>query len=286
MSTCSNSCAAVTPGAGTGFIFRGGDTWSSSNYFVINSGGTSSAPVYYGVDQNWSNGSPWNRPIFAINGALPNVSSNTSHIFMFNAPYVTVDNFEITGATCAYNTTAQDIFNPNGQQGVNILNNYIHAMQPPAGGCGNSGVTGSGNAWAIWVYDEINNSSNTCKGYFEYNVVDGTDGSGAKGYEAIIMDPNACPTIAYNVTHDICSGYGGNFTLAHDNLIYNFGQSGAGFDCTYGASGDAPHVHALRANGDATLYNNVVHDTASEAIMVNPKSGGGRIEHLQQRPLP
>lgn len=71
MAGCTSACAAVTPAGGVGFIFRGGDTWGSTNYFVIKNGGSSGSPVYYGVDQTWYTGSVWNRPIFSIAGSLP-----------------------------------------------------------------------------------------------------------------------------------------------------------------------------------------------------------------------
>ncbi len=276
MPNCANACAAVTPSAGTGFIFRGGDTLAAT-YLNITSGGSNGSPVYYGIDKTWYSGSSWNRPLLAINGALPNVNGNqASQIFLFSSSYVTIDNFEITGATCS-TETAQYLFEINGQAAINLTNNYIHAMQPPAGGCG-YGTTGDGNAMAVWVLEEVNNFANTCGGFFEYNVVDGTDGSGAKGYMTISGAPNACHTVAYNVVHDICSGFGGNFTSIHDNYIANFGQAIAGttgaYDCTAGGA-RGPHVQAARTNGDANIYNNVIHDVSSEAIMVNPKSGGG-----------
>src|SRR5208337_2423696 len=85
MPNCSSNCAAVdtshtTNIAGTGFIFRGGDTWHFGNsgaspytggtWNIWWSGNTSCAYetgegncFYIGVDQAWYTGSSWARPV-------------------------------------------------------------------------------------------------------------------------------------------------------------------------------------------------------------------------------
>ncbi len=61
----------------------------------------------------------------------------------------------------------------------------------------------TGNNIAIWIYEQVN-ASGGCAGSFDHNVVDGTDGTGAKGYETVVYDPAPCAQIAYNVVHDVC----------------------------------------------------------------------------------
>jgi hypothetical protein len=272
MATCTNRCAAVTPGPGTGFIFRGGDTWGSVNYFKITNGGVSGAPVYYGVDQTWYSGSAWNRPGFNIAGNLPHVNAyNESLIFDFEAGWVTVDWFEITGGTCSASPVSQNYFwNGSTYDGINVTNGYFHAFQPPSAGCGPAKV-GDGNNPGVWIYTQIASNSSNCHGYFAHNVVDGTDGSGAKGYLTIVADPAPCATFAYNVVHDICSGFGGSFRLAHDNVIGNFGGQVGRYEC---AGPTTIHNHAIRTNVDATIYDNEVYEAEGEVISVNPQSEG------------
>jgi hypothetical protein len=272
MTTCANACAAVTPAAGTGFIFRGGDTWGSTNYFVISNGGSSGSPVYYGVDQAWYTGSSWNRPIFSIAGNLPNINPNSeSLIFDFKAGWVRVDWFEITGGTCSASPVSQNYFwNDGTYDGIVVTNGYFHAFQAPAGGCGSAKVS-DGNNPGVWIYSQISSSNSNCHGAFEYNVVDGTDGTGVKGYLTVVADPSPCATFAYNVIHDVCSGIGGNFTLAHDNVIGNFGGAIGQYECSSPAT---IHNHAIRSNNDATIYNNNLYATEGEVISVNPQSAG------------
>jgi hypothetical protein len=271
MATCSNVCAGVTPAAGVGFIFRGGDSWGPGNYLVINNGGNSNSPVYYGVDKTWYSGSAWNRPIFSIGGSLPNLNQyGESRIFDFKASWVTVDWFEITGGTCSTAPTSQNYFWNDGTfDGIVVTNGYFHAFQAPSGGCG-SAKLGDGNNPGVWIYSQIGSSNSSCHGVFDYNVVDGTDGSGAKGYLTVVADPSPCATFAFNVIHDVCSGIGGNFTLAHDNVIGNFGGQVGQYEC---ASSSTIHNHAIRSNNDATIYNNTIYSTESEVISVNPNSG-------------
>ena len=258
--------------AGDCFVFRGNDTWNvgTTDYIVVANGGTSSSPDYYGVDQTWYSGSSWNRPLFSISGNLPNVDGNgESQVIAFNASFVTFDWIEMTGGTCSTKPVSENYFWTGSQGSIVVTNSYFHAFQPPSGGCGNT-KTADGNNSGVWIYSEISGNSD-CLGAFNNNVVDGTDGSGAKGYLTIVADPAPCATFAYNVIHDVCSGIGGNFTLAHDNTIGNFGGMIGQYEC---ASSEGIHNHALRTNNDATLYNNNLYNTEGEVISVNPQSGG------------
>jgi hypothetical protein len=91
MQTCTGNCAAVKPSGGSGFIFRGGDTWHFGNSGAVpyagvvstcadngqTSGGlcldnlqaASGSPIYYGVDKNWYSGSLWTRPVLTADNS-------------------------------------------------------------------------------------------------------------------------------------------------------------------------------------------------------------------------
>jgi len=257
---------SYTHTSGDCFVFRGGDTWVAADYFTITSGGSSANPDYYGVDQAWYTGGSWTRPTFDVQGTLPQVDSNrNSNIFLFKANWVTVDNWEIIHGTCSTSgPTSQNYFSLSSRDGIVVTNGYFHAFTPPSGGCG-SGTTGDGNGIGVWIYESVNSSAG-CDGSFDHNIVDGSDGSGAQGYETIVYDPAPCAAISFNVVHDVCSAFGGNFTQVDDNLIANFGGAMGKFDC----ASQGIHAHAIRSNNDADVYNNAIHDTNGEVIMVNP----------------
>jgi hypothetical protein len=254
--------------AGDCFIFRGGDKWNAgtTDYFNIAAGGTSSAVDYYGVDPTWFSGSSWNRPIFDVQGDLPN--GNPSQIFGMGGSvgWVTFDNLEVTHGTCAA-SHAQYYF-PINKDGITVTNSYFHAFETPSGGCG-SAVEADGNQIAVWIFEQVG-SAGGCDGSFDHNVVDGSDGTGAQGYEVIVYDPSNCQPIYDNVVHDICSAFGGNFSLAYGNLIYNFGGAIGKFDCI----SQGIHPHAIRSNYSATIYDNVIHDADDGYIKVNTGFSG------------
>jgi hypothetical protein len=129
MSSCAGKCAAVTPRAGEGFLFRGGDTWHFGNSAATpHTGGTwtwtwsgssancdttdASSPVetscvYVGVDKSWYGGSSWARPILTGDNptsttsvascAYPNVGSKNDLLAVNNTGWTVFDNFEFTG---------------------------------------------------------------------------------------------------------------------------------------------------------------------------------------------
>jgi len=129
--------------AGTGFIFHGGDTFhfgkntgdyigGTWNWNPTSGGpsGTSTNPVYVGVDQTWYSGGAWARPIFTADnspcnsgttGTLPDgatctgstdsygqpsyyvsgcpyqIGSNNQMFALGNQDYIELDNIEMTG---------------------------------------------------------------------------------------------------------------------------------------------------------------------------------------------
>lgn len=120
MPNCSNTCASTTPAVGNGFIFRGGDTWHTSNpspssgvYIGQTTGGacvlggtacgwgwtwsgsstncnyptTTTSCIYIGVDQNWYTGGSWTRPsIYMDNAATTSLQSTCPSYDQSNGP--------------------------------------------------------------------------------------------------------------------------------------------------------------------------------------------------------
>ncbi|MGA2697641.1 MAG: hypothetical protein ABSE92_16380, partial [Terriglobales bacterium] len=122
MPKCTGTCAGHTPVAGDQYIFRGGDTWhfgnSAASPYVGGSwswkwSGSSSNPIYIGVDETWYGGNAWARPLMSGDNPLSTsfVSScayDQSSFIFFNLTslsYVTVDNFEWPGKCWSSNST-------------------------------------------------------------------------------------------------------------------------------------------------------------------------------------
>ena len=170
MPSCSANCASTTPASGEGFILRGGDSWSASDLGISwTHSGTTSAPIYIGVDQTWYNsascGGSWCRPIF--NPAGSSMSGN-AYFFMNSgstAANVTLDNIEETGWSCA----AMESGNMNGTISPNteIENLYVHGWSYNAGDSSCQVFAFSTNI--------SNGTSDVLGANFHNNVVDGSD---------------------------------------------------------------------------------------------------------------
>jgi hypothetical protein len=119
----SGSTCHITPVAGEGFIFRGGDTWhyftgspqvglpsgwptgASAYAWDFHWSGNSSAEIYIGVDQSWSASTPWTRPVFTNDNpkSTSPVASckfpqgNLDDVAITSSIFVQFDNFEFTG---------------------------------------------------------------------------------------------------------------------------------------------------------------------------------------------
>jgi hypothetical protein len=128
MPNCKNNCAAVTPTAGHGFIFRGGDTWHFGNSALspYTGGtwnmdnwqgneascvyeGTQTGCIYYGVDKAWFTGGAWTRPILTGDNPtslslvpscahqIPNGVNGAHNQLTVISRASIFDNFELTG---------------------------------------------------------------------------------------------------------------------------------------------------------------------------------------------
>jgi hypothetical protein len=204
MSTCTGNCAAITPAAGQGFIFRGGDTWNGSNLGIQWAwSGTASSPVYIGVDPGWYSGSSWARPIWSCGGAA--CSGGTASYFWGStgsSRYITVDNIEVTGLFES-TTLSPNYFNVCGTY-MTMENIYAHGWST------NLTTTGSGSQVFSMGCGEPDTGS-----VLRNNVADGSDTS-----ENMMYFSHSGAPIAYNnVMRYVQSGINGCGDIWHDNLV-------------------------------------------------------------------
>jgi hypothetical protein len=157
MKSCTNACAAGSPKPGDQFIFRGGDTWhvgnSSASPYVGSTGwnwtwnGNSSNQIYIGVDQTWSAGSSWARPILSGDNPMStSFVSGCAHDFSgwaqlvnLNASYLTFDNFEMSGVCWSAQVVENGMVSqPGGSVTNSIISNfYCHGWTMTSGASDN-----------------------------------------------------------------------------------------------------------------------------------------------------
>jgi len=273
MPSCSGNCAANTPAAGVGYIFRGGDTWhfgASTSPSVGGSwgwnwsGSSQTSPIYIGVDQTWYSGSSWARPILnadngtnACPGAGPcSVSScayaaiGGSYNQMVEFPgqaWNIFDNFEFTGF--CWNNSPQ--FGANVMLGYNggsgnspyyfvAENNYFHGWTHTSGGTQNGAYCMVGN-------------DNYVGSVLQFNVVDGSDS------DDLSMNPFGTSDgyiIAYNdIRHLTGDSVLTGCHYIHDN-IFEYMQ----FETDGSGHGDTLFCEAEYAGGASNpniFYNNI-----------------------------
>ena len=205
MPSCTGTCASTTPSAGLGFILRGGDTWVSSDLGVTWTwSGSTSHPIYVGVDQTWFNtscGSSWCRPIFDAQSAV------TSNMFYVgNDSWVIFDNIEAKGMT-----NVQNGFYEGGGSNVRATQNYFH------------GWSHTGNTNNVGFFSQCGAGSMS-----DHNVIDGSDSSkntmnGVFGFCA--------GTIQYNYFNYVVSAILGSVDDVNNNLVENAVESIDGDHC-------------------------------------------------------
>ncbi len=297
MPNCTGKCALVTPTAGQGFIFRGGDTWHFGNsalspytggaldLYSLNWGsettcvyeGTQTGCIYYGVDLTWFTGSSWSRPVFTgDNPTSTSLVSSCAHqipatgryvgdnVMISQSPNSILDNFELKGLC------SSDL---NVTSGSN--DTYVAVLT--------SGVAGTGmsmlfnlyiHGWTATTTAGTGSNNQPCTliggGYnglqsFDHLVIDGAD-----------SNPGSCawgtfPSF-YHMRDSIVrytnQGVGQWCHDIHDNIfehMYNH-NPGAGshtniLECNDDSNGTAPYQPQNTPN---VFYNNIVrHDDAS-----------------------
>ncbi len=270
MPNCSNNCATVqnaTLPAGTGLIFRGGDTWhisdnSASPYvggtWGFNLGaapsGTLSNPIYVGVDPGWFTGGSWVRPILTGDNPTSTAtnlgpcayqagSANILVNFSGSSHFI-VDNFEFLGLC------QESVGSPSGwdqyisygsSSDMQFLNLYLHGWtHEQFGDPGDPADCGPGGSYICfntWVFK--GGGSTTPDDVFRYDVIDGSD-----------SDPEAAGT-CYCDFWDVAYNYIGNQAdvitryqhLYHDNLYEYWYENGHGN--VMESVGDAPGTNAV-----------------------------------------
>ena len=274
-----------TAAAGTGIILRGGDTWHFGNSgaspyaggtwnFNVSPtpNGTSTNPVYIGVDQNWFSGASWVRPILTGDNPVCNASSLGANCFSGSYPggfyyvntcgyqigssnnffdltsrkYFIIDNMEMTGL--CQNITGQqnhtnDYFSYGSIQApVTFTNDYIHGWShlQYAGANGSGSCTGSNVCFESFAFE---GSATSTPGEVIRNVV--VDGSDSDG-----IGIGICYCGFYDVSQSVFR-YSSQtivrgISTVHDNLYEYFFENG--------------HSNALESindPGNTTIYNNV-----------------------------
>ena len=293
MPSCSNVCAGVTPSPGTGFIFRGGDTWHFGNSgaspytggaFQSNASGSSGAPIYWGVDTTWYSGGSWTRPIF--NADNPTSTSGVSSCAYdqtkytqtyWYGTYIIVDNFEYTGVCwngneananenrCCTNVILVANGSPSTSNDI-IENVYIHGWTHVTFSCSDSGGEPTGSCdGAIFIHGFGNTTD-----LVTHVVIDGSDADGKSG----IGQAWGCWDTEYSVFRylpngAICNG----MHTWHDTWIDHISQSGDGKTHSNGVE-----FPIAEASSDNYIYNNVfsnmfIHGDSGVTTWFVPASG-------------
>lgn len=256
MTGCSATCAATAPKAGDSFILKGGITWPNAAFPITwKWSGSSSAPIYIGVDQTWYTGGSWTRPNF---DAQTTAIGGTYNVFMRinSVSYVTVDNIEMKNFYWdgAGTYGGLNYITASGSQYITLENLYLHAWNHHAAGDG----TSSANFMVILgdTNSPYDNGSLLTK-----SVIDGSDSTNGGDSGAYIY---SWPSATYNVIHDISNGIlaGGQGEIAN-NLIYNLHPDFSG------VHENALAIETVAAtNGVFYVHDNVIHDSYGESLYV------------------
>jgi len=297
MPNCTGNCAAVTPQAGNGFIFRGADTWHFGNSgaspytggaWDINQWwgaagsncqyeGSQTACIYWGVDTTWHAGSAWSRP--TLTGDNPastslvascayqvraNTHDTSTNALIVAAPQSIIDNFELTGM-CSQDSTPTS----------GVGDTYIEYFGTGVSGSGMSfmenlyihgwtATTAAGQGNDVQPGTLIGGGNNGIQ-TLDHIVIDGSDSNpGSWGWGTFPSFYHLRDSIVRYTNQ----GVGQWCHDVHDNIFEHFynHNSGAGshtniFECNDDSNGTAPNQPQNTPN---VFYNNIVrHDDPS-----------------------
>lgn len=230
MPSCTSLCSSTSIAAGTGFILRGGDTWTSSDLGVTwGHSGTSTNPIYIGggIDLTWYNatqcGSSWCRPIWNAGGAT------NGNMFQWNSSsYLILDNIEWTGMRNNQNGCTS-----GGGSGTNVrcTELYIHGWSH-TGSTDNVGFFAQGNSGSM----------------ADHNIIDGSDSS----QNTFNVVYSGWSQFQYNYVQYVVSGVLAGTDVVHDNVILHSVTSIDGDHCN-GIFTFSPYSGSTQL-----IYNNVV----------------------------
>jgi hypothetical protein len=251
MPGCASICASTTPAAGDGFILRGGDTWHAANLGITwNWNGTSSSPIYIGVDQTWYTGASWVRPIFTCDST--NCSDNISGqwaMFWVYGSYVTIDNIEFTGLYIGASDGHDAKYIQFNQPGDVIEHCYFHGWTRGSG-------AGTGNDIYIITGNIGTGGSEIAGSSIHDNVIDGYDSYQAGSRTGLGIYNGA--SVYNNYVRYVFNGINGMMDVVHDNVVEHVDyQADSGAHCN-----GIYHKGPLTAT-TILIYDNVIRDSAA-----------------------
>lgn len=296
MPNCANTCAGVTPSAGMGFIFRGGDTWHFGNssatpytgggWNLKNWHGTDASCIYgsiqtgciyYGVDKNWFSGGSWQRPI--LTGDNPTSTSTVAGCayqvagsFWYDNTMVMVgwatifDNFEMTGM-CSSDSVVQsgsgNVYYAYAGTGTSasgmafIENVYIHGWTETS-----TAGTGNGGNVAGTLIGGGGNGLQT----LDHIVIDGSDSDPSRWawgqYPSYYHFRDSMIRYTTDGVGQICHDIHDNI-FEHVVPIFTGGHTNI-LECNEDSHGDAVNQPQNTPN---VWYNNVVRHSNSNVMM-------------------
>jgi hypothetical protein len=281
MPSCASNCASYTPVAGDQFILMGCDVWVPSDFFVAwDWSGTSSSPIYIGVDHTWYNTtncpSSWNRPVFDCQNTCSNEMFRAS---ADNATsWVTVDWIEMRRAGSCLNF---DAFNATSNWTLSNL--YIHAWHQVTDTNGAVVQFQSGNTFTTGVIDGSDSTptpSVTCNYFYStppnvtnsvlHDMPNGIVGyaGGGSGVTTVTWSGNDI----YNINTSNGGSHGnaietvsGGTYYIHDNRIHHMGGCSGCESMFIGNSGETDYV-----------WNNLIYDLGTLGVSNSqtPSIGG------------
>lgn len=248
---------SVTPAAGEGFIMKGCDVWTGSDLPARwQWSGTSSNPIYIGVDKAWFNStncpSGWNRPVWNAQKAAVNPdnyflepSSDGSGPVTVEDHDVTFDSVEMTGLDITSSTSGGYInWVDDSSYNMTFSNMYLHGWNATADNCILiQGPYAGGSSHNI---------------VYEFNVVDGSDRSGSSGTTGacyVFYTSYSGVKIINNVFQYVVNAFVGytNSTTEIGGNLFAYGLN---------SIGGANHCNIIETIGGGTFYihDNVIHD--------------------------
>jgi hypothetical protein len=243
MPSCTANCAAASPGAGNGFILRGGDTWTGTDLGLSwTPNGTSGSPIYIGVDPAWYSGNAWTRPVWTCGGtACSSGAHGRGDMFDDFGDWLILDDVEVTGFNTASDGVMVQVYGSN----VIVEQVYAHGWNH-IGESFDNGVVFGGT---------------TCCGggtnlTFTRDIADGSD----TAQDSMVCFFGQITNVQDSVCQHVTNGIEGAFDDIHDNWL-------GPIDLCFPTSGC--HQNAIQQAGPAStttnvrVYNNVITGVAS-----------------------
>jgi hypothetical protein len=264
-------CASLTPTAGDGFIFRGGDAWHLSLGIPMSgawkwnySGSSLSSPIYIGVDLAWYAGSSFARPIINLDNPLSTGTVSSCSfaddflhgIDLSKRSNVYLDSFEFLGAcSTGAGFAGSGGYISNGQ-GI-VENVYIHGWTLTSTAADDvlTGISGSGGRYLFNVIDGSDSSygvacdspscvATTPQGATGWGISDGTD-------------------VEYSVIRHVSNGIvsGDVMTLIGNLMEYQFQPSFGGTPQDHRHGNVVETVGSGPQGSVCHFYNNITRNT-------------------------